>query len=89
MIVVNRFLGCADAGSIPAISTRQATKGAILTTPHQHRDEYGVWQKCYHQSRALLTNWQFWLGLTLGFPLEHLIYERLWPFYLITHWLGL
>jgi hypothetical protein len=36
----------------------------------------------------LLTNWQFWLGVTLTFPLEHVLWERVWPLYHITHWLG-
>lgn len=56
---------------------------------HYHKDEYGLWVKCYHQCRGLLTNWQFWLGLTFGFPLEHLLWEKVWPFYLLTRALGL
>lgn len=42
-----------------------------------------------HQLRHTLLRPAFWLGLTLGFPLEHLLWEKCWPFDLITRWLGL
>lgn len=51
---------------------------------HTHTDERGALVKCYHQCVALLTNWQFWLGLTLGFPLEHYLWTKVWPFYEIS-----
>lgn len=60
-----------------------------LKQPHYHIDERGFMVKCYHNGKALLLNWQFWAGLTLGFPLEHLIWEKLWPFSVITKLLGL
>jgi hypothetical protein len=56
---------------------------------HTHLDERGFVVKCYHKSKGLLTNWQFWLGVTLTFPLEHYLWEKAWPFYLITERLGL
>jgi len=56
---------------------------------HIHRDELGLPRYCWHHCRNLLTNWQFWAGLTLGFPLEHLLWERVPPFDMITRWLGL
>lgn len=56
---------------------------------HYHQDERGLWVRCYHGSRALLTNWMFWLGVTVSFPLEHLIWTKLWPFTLVKHWFGL
>jgi len=56
---------------------------------HFHQDEEGIWHKCYHKSRGLLTNLQFWIGLTLGFPVEHLLWEKVWPFYHLTRWWGL
>ncbi len=31
----------------------------------------GLWHHCYHQCRSFLGSWQFWLGMTLGFPFEH------------------
>ena len=58
-------------------------------TPHTHVDEQGKLVRCYHQCRSALTSVGFWVGLTLGFPLEHLLYEKVPPFTYITHWLGL
>lgn len=59
------------------------------TNVHFHTDEQGLGWRCYHHCRGLLTNWQFWAGLTLGFPVEHALWEKVWPFYLLTHWIGL
>jgi hypothetical protein len=56
---------------------------------HYHLDENGIIVKCYHNSKLLFTDWKFWLGMTLGFPLEHFLWEKVWPFYLVTQWLGL
>ena len=44
---------------------------------------------CYHNCRGLLTNWRFWLATFTAFPVEHLIWEKLWPFKLLTKWWGL
>lgn len=57
--------------------------------PHTHRTIGGAIIDCYHETTNLLTSWQFWMGMTLGFPLEHYLYEKVWPFRLITEWLGL
>lgn len=51
---------------------------------HVHVDEKGVWHWCYHQCKNVITAWQFWLGVTVSFPVEHLIWEKIWPFYLLT-----
>lgn len=56
---------------------------------HTHVDERGFVVKCYHNCRSLLTNWQFWLGVTLTFPIEHALWEKVWPFKLLTDWIGL
>ena len=56
---------------------------------HTHVTEHGVIVRCYHASKELLLRWQFWAGLTLGFPLEHLLWEKVWPFSLLTKWMGL
>jgi len=61
----------------------------VPSDPHFHKTKNGVLIECYHKCRQLLLSWQFWLGTTLGFPLEHLIWEKVWPFRLLTHWLGL
>lgn len=56
---------------------------------HTHLDERGLAVKCYHNCRNLLTNWKFWMGVTLTFPLEHFLWEKVWPFYTLTEWMGL
>lgn len=56
---------------------------------HVHTDSRGYVHWCYHHCRNILTAWQFWLGMTLSFPFEHLLWEKMWPFYLLSHWLGL
>ncbi len=42
-----------------------------------------------HGIRHTILRPAFWIGLTLGFPLEHLLWEKLWPFDILTRWLGL
>lgn len=56
---------------------------------HYHQDEQGVWHRCYHKCRSTLLSWGFWAGLTMGFPFEHLLWQRVWPFYLLTSFLGI
>lgn len=53
---------------------------------HTHPDENGLMVKCYHKSKTVLLSFSFWLGLTLGFPLEHFLWEKIWPFNLLTHY---
>jgi len=57
-----------------------------LIEPAQKR---GVWNWLHHQLRTSVFNLSFWLGLTFGFPFEHFLWEHVWPFKLITKWLGL
>lgn len=56
---------------------------------HYHEVKPGFVVRCYHKCRGILTNWQFWAGLTLGFPVEHFLYERVPPFVQIARLLGL
>jgi hypothetical protein len=56
---------------------------------HTHVDENGLIVKCYHKSKSALLSGGFWLGLTLGFPIEHFLWEKAWPFKLLTRYLGL
>jgi hypothetical protein len=56
---------------------------------HIHVDEHGILHRCYHKCRGVVTSFGFWVGLTLGFPVEHYLWEKVWPFTLITKWLGL
>jgi hypothetical protein len=57
-------------------------------SPHYHRSN-GALHACYHQCRNALLSWGFWLGLTVGFPIEHYLWEKVWPFSELTSWLGL
>ena len=49
----------------------------------------GLWGWAHHQFRTNILNTSFWLGLTLSFPLEHFLWEHVWPFKIISKWLGL
>jgi hypothetical protein len=44
---------------------------------------------CYHKCRTVFTDWGFWIGVTVSFPLEHFLWERVWPFSWITKLIGL
>ena len=55
--------------------------------PHFHENEKGSLVRCYHECRKLLLSWQFWVGTTLSFPLEHLVW-RIWPLSIIADWIG-
>jgi len=76
------------AGRIPA-PPKIMRADYIPQEPHYHIDDRGFAIKCYHSCKTMLMNWQFWAGLTMGFPLEHLLWEKVWPFYLITKFMGL
>jgi hypothetical protein len=56
---------------------------------HTHVDEKGIIHKCYHECKSTFKQSGFWLGVTVSFPLEHFLYEKVFPFYLITQWMGL
>lgn len=56
---------------------------------HYHKDESGFFVKCYHGTRSLLTDYAFWVGLTIGFPLEHFLWTKVWPFYELAELMGL
>lgn len=42
---------------------------------HYHKDEHGFLHKCYHKCRTVFT-WQFFIGVTLSFPLEHALWTK-------------
>jgi hypothetical protein len=60
-----------------------------MTAPHFHRDERGFLVKCYHSTKSLLVDHAFWIGLTIGFPLEHFLWTKVWPFYELAELMGL
>lgn len=45
--------------------------------------------RCYHSCRSTVSQPNFWIGLTLGWPLEHFLYEHVWPFTWIARLLGI
>jgi len=56
---------------------------------HFHIDQSGKLVGCYKACISLLTSWQFWIGVTISFPLEHFLWEHVWPFYILTNAFGL
>ena len=63
------------------------------TMPHYHKNEDGVLIQCYHSCRkglsSTLGNAAFWIGITVSYPLEHLLWERVPGFSHLAHWLGM
>ena len=59
------------------------------STVHVHTDERGFPVKCYHFCRNLLTDYKFWIGMTMSYPLEHALWTKVWPFATIAHYFGL
>lgn len=69
---------------------------ACPSTPHTHVTPDGLLVKCYHKCKTgalsvkqVLGSTAFWIGSTVTFPLEHFLYEKVWPFVLIKDALGL
>jgi hypothetical protein len=57
---------------------------------HTHLTEDGILIKCYHKSKsAVFTAFMWFLGITASFPIEHFIWEKIWPFKEISQFLGL
>lgn len=56
---------------------------------HTHTDEAGAIVRCYHRARTAVLDYGFWVGLTLGFPVEHFLWEKVPPFSYLTKLLGL
>jgi len=57
-------------------------------SPHFHLNKVGQLEACYHRCRTFLSP-GFWLGLTFGFPLEHLLWEKAPLFSDLTNYMGL
>jgi hypothetical protein len=60
-----------------------------MAKSHTHITETGMIVRCYHESKTLLKTPSFWIGMTLGYPLEHLIWEKIWPFSWLIKFIGL
>lgn len=71
----------------------QAAQELQPTMPHYHKNEEGVLIQCYHSCRKSLKdtlgNTAFWIGITVSYPLEHLLWERVPVFSHIAHFLGM
>jgi hypothetical protein len=56
---------------------------------HFHLDEHGTLVKCYHKTKNLIMDYTFWIATIIAFPLEHFIWEKVYPFNLLTKLMGL
>lgn len=56
---------------------------------HTHKDERGFLIRCYHKYKPINMVGSFLLGITISFPFEHYLWEKVPPFSWITQWLGL
>ena len=56
---------------------------------HFHKNEDGFLVKCYHSCRGILTDPRFWIGVTLSYPFEHLLWTEVPPFSYVSAFLGL
>lgn len=45
--------------------------------------------RCCHKMKSQVLSGGFWLGMTIGFPFEHFLYEKVWPFTWLAKLLGL
>lgn len=57
---------------------------------HFHVDSRGMLHKCYHTCRhwlspAFLAGWI--VASTITFGPEHMLWEKIWPFYVFTTWM--
>lgn len=52
---------------------------------HHHEDKHGKLIECYHECRSQLKSLSFWVLLTVSFPLEHFIWEKMPGLSWITH----
>lgn len=68
----------------------KAARKAAKQHGHYHSDSNGVLVRCYRRCRSWAWIIAAWLvGQTSSFPLEHYLWEKVWPFYKLTEWLGL
>ena len=55
---------------------------------HYHPTAIGL-VACWHKCKSCLTDLSFWIGVTVSFPLEHVIWEKSPPFNYIARYFGL
>lgn len=54
---------------------------------HTHTTDKGRVVKCYHECKNLLKSYSFWIGVTISFPIEHLVWN-VWPLNIVAKWFG-
>ena len=59
-----------------------------IPRPHLHSDALGKAHMCYHHCKQHGAVW-YCDVLTIAFPLEHIVYHKLWPFYQLSGWLNI
>lgn len=60
-----------------------------MATPHYHKNEQGLLVRCYHNGKSVLCSGAFWIGVTISFPIEHLLWTKVPPFSWFSAWVGL
>lgn len=70
-------------------NSKQTWNPPIKVKSHTHLDQYGRVIRCYHETKAVFLSWGFWVGVTFSFPLEHFLWEKVWPLTLLSKLLGL
>lgn len=56
---------------------------------HTHMDSKGVFHTCFHECKTLFSQWSFWIGVTISWPLEHWAWANLPVLRTISKWLGI
>jgi len=76
--------------TVSAIKRRAATRSASKKdNQHFHRTKDNKLVACYHECKNMLTSYSFWIGMSIGWPLEHFLWQKIWPFSLVAKLLGI
>ena len=65
------------------------TTKEALVKPHYHRIPKGKLVACYHTCHSVLASPAFWIGTFITWPVEHYVWEHVWPFQLLALAMGL
>jgi len=63
--------------------------GTSLINQHARRKVEQGLQRCFHKCQATVKDVSFWIGITIAFPLEHALWEKVPPLRALAQWLGL
>lgn len=58
-------------------------------TLHYHETKEGRLVKCYHACKSVLGSYGFWVGTIVSWPIEHYLYAKVWPFKLLSKFMGI